>query len=338
MPASSPICNPGRPDNPVGQCRYGVGQSGLIIMSISSTIGDILQGTTGALGPRMLQLGKDTAVNAVDFPLAQIIETLHGNFCALCAHVHGMILRKGTPEYSRWRLPSHINCRRIMVDIHRDEVGPDGRPTEPDFSEPSDELIRQHGHFVLRPKDYEALRLPSRPTGRDFIFSHGARGEAGTLVFAPALPDFALRETVSHLSTAAISLIGAIPDGQITPTLRQCAYQCARRRERFFDNLDRDFQRHGADWGGDLTPQGYAAIPERILSGEPWVATRPLYSHRLRKQMRCVVFYDEAEDASFFWDTATGNIIHPARTDMAKLWRVAAPNEEFMPLRGAWDL
>jgi hypothetical protein len=97
------------------------------------------------------------------YPLAQISERMDERTCPLCQAVDGLILRTDSPEYAEWRQPSHINCRRIMEYIGRDE------PAAPDFQRPDQELIRKHGHYHLDPDKHAELRIPAEPSGRHFV-------------------------------------------------------------------------------------------------------------------------------------------------------------------------
>lgn len=56
------------------------------------------------------------------------------------------------------------NCRRVMSYISAEATA-----TEVTFREPSEELIRKHGHYHLQPDKYAELRVPAQPGGRQFI-------------------------------------------------------------------------------------------------------------------------------------------------------------------------
>ncbi len=147
-------------------------------------------------------LGRDAAMPADEFPLAEISESLDDRTCQLCAMLDGQIVRRDSPEYDEFRWPSHINCRRIMVYIGRDEVGPDGEPMQPTFVRPDKEIIAKHGHFHVEPDKYAELRMPARPEGRDFIFVRGADGQPGTLLWTEGLSEDAIRQTVIDMQLA----------------------------------------------------------------------------------------------------------------------------------------
>ncbi|HEY3283078.1 MAG TPA: hypothetical protein VGN26_12465 [Armatimonadota bacterium] len=108
--------------------------------------------------------GRDSATDREEWPHAQIVERLDGRTCELCGAVDGMVLEVGSPEYSEWRGPSHINCRRVMALISKDE--PD---VTPDFERPSQTLIERHGHYHINPRAHAELRMPAEPAGRHII-------------------------------------------------------------------------------------------------------------------------------------------------------------------------
>lgn len=147
-------------------------------------------------------LGRDAAMPADEFPLAEISETLDERVCQLCSMLDGQIVRRDSPEYDEFRWPSHINCRRIMIYIGKDEIDIDGEPMQPTFVRPDDDIIAKHGHFHVDPNKYAELRIPSRPEGRDFIFVRGPEGEPGALLWTEGLSDDAIRQTMIDMQTA----------------------------------------------------------------------------------------------------------------------------------------
>jgi hypothetical protein len=182
-------------------------------MLLADTTDLILQGTTGAVVPQAFTRGYDAAAPPDEFPRAQCLEVLDERVCPLCAHLDGMIFDRTSPAYARYRLPSHINCRRTWVFIHRDEVGPDGRPTEPDFVPPSQELIDKHGHFVSDERKYAALRVPARPTGRDFIafrppLPGGGQSRGVVLRWRDNLDNGPLQETLQTMAAGLTDPLG----------------------------------------------------------------------------------------------------------------------------------
>lgn len=259
-----------------------------------------LQGIAGALPQRFYELGRDSAVSPSEYPLAQIMEVLDDRICDLCRALHGQIVRKGSPMWYRYRFASHINDRRILVDIHRSEVDNHGRPTQPTLTpetEPSEALRRRYGHFITDRKAYRNLRVPARPTGRDFIFRRGAPGSPGSLVWAGALPDWALKQTSARVALASVRMweAGEISAAQLRVSLIQCAAPCVSRLARaaaelrlaaqearaaglpvptehpwmrYADHYDGDLADHRDDWGEDLSDEDYWRLPEAILSAD----------------------------------------------------------------------
>ncbi|MEK7767942.1 MAG: hypothetical protein AAB368_17055, partial [bacterium] len=200
---------------------------------------------------------------------------LDGRICPLCRQLNGHILEKGTALYQRYRLPSHINCRRIMVDVHKDEVNNEGDPTRatltPD-NEPDEEMRRRYGHFIGDPKKYAPLRVPARPTGRDFIYERGADGAPGKLHWAPKLPKWALQETAARIGQAAVKALGKIDDALIAITLEQCAAAVAARGDALADHAAHDYAEHHGEWGLNLTYPQYWDIPNQVFDRRPGVA------------------------------------------------------------------
>lgn len=98
------------------------------------------------------------------YPWVRISEILDDRICPLCAAVNGKVLPADSDLAKKWRQPSHIGCRRIMSYISADAT-----ETEVTFREPSEELIRRHGHYHLQPEKYVELKVPSEPGGRQFV-------------------------------------------------------------------------------------------------------------------------------------------------------------------------
>lgn len=135
-----------------------------------------LKVTASIVVTEMHNEGMSAANRPTDFPLAQISERLDRRACPLCRAVDGMILKVGTPEYAKWRQPSHINCRRRLIYISKDDTG-----AEADFEEPDAELIRKHGHFHVNPEKHAALRMPAEPAGRHVIVRRVKNLETGEI-------------------------------------------------------------------------------------------------------------------------------------------------------------
>lgn len=310
-------------------------------MDTSSLADNMLSGITGAFPATYYQLGKDD-LSPDDYPLAQIIERLDSpTICDLCKHLHGMIVRKGTPEYARWRLPSHIHCRRIMVDIHRDEVDNEGRPTEANFVEPPADLVRRHGHFVNEPKRYEALRVPARPTGRDFIVRRTA-GQQTELIFARALPDTLLRATMRQIAMTIFEDViyngpGAYA-AQHARILQQCARQSAARQ--WWDHFDSEVAHWAHQWGDYLSREQFLQLPARALEAGPDVSILN-YASRKRGEIPTVVFrarnltvgHVDLDRLHVMWSADDGKFFHVHRLNEARLLDEAG---DFAPLTGDW--
>ncbi|MFA0751364.1 MAG: hypothetical protein SLRJCFUN_001767 [Candidatus Fervidibacter sp.] len=113
-----------------------------------------------------IRLGAVEAVDAKRFPLAQI--KARPDACPFCRAMHDKVLR--VDEHSAYLPPFHINCRCVVVRLS-EGVAP------VDFNTEDEEIQRnlRHAHFVAdlvkgREVRYEALKIPARVEGRDFIF------------------------------------------------------------------------------------------------------------------------------------------------------------------------
>ncbi len=118
------------------------------------------------------QLANAARVDALpegDFPSFEIIEEMGEDTCELCMVMDGMIIDRTHPDFDEVQKPAHINCRRIIAGVGKEEVGPDGDPLEPDYERPSPALIEEHGHFMIDREKYRPLRVLSHPEGRDFV-------------------------------------------------------------------------------------------------------------------------------------------------------------------------
>ena len=234
---------------------------------LAQTIGTILAGTTGTLIPKHFGMGAEAAAPAREFPLARITEQMDGRVCPLCMSVHGMVIRRDSPQYAVWSRPSHINCRRYMIFIGASQAGPDGKPTQADFEAPDQELIDRHGHFVSEPKKYEALRVPNRPTGRDFVAYRKAGAEHVTLRVRDALPNWALQETLREMAggIANPALLNIAGD-------RELAFQIlSHAADRgLFRAPGQMYATHADDWpaAGTLSETEFAKLPERMTWDE----------------------------------------------------------------------
>jgi hypothetical protein len=128
-----------------------------------------LRMTAVILIQRLENAGRADALPADEFPLFEILEEIDDATCDLCLTLDGMIISRDHPDFDDLQQPSHINCRRVIVGVGADEVGPDEEPIEPDYERPSSELIDKHGHFMVDKERYAPLRVPAQPEGRDFI-------------------------------------------------------------------------------------------------------------------------------------------------------------------------
>lgn len=114
-------------------------------------------------------IGRVDALPEADYPMFEIIEEIDDASCDLCAMMDGMIIDRSHPDFDEAQHPAHINCRRIVAAVGKDEVGPNDKPIEPDYERPSQDLIEKHGHFMIDREKYRPLRVIAQPEGRDFV-------------------------------------------------------------------------------------------------------------------------------------------------------------------------
>lgn len=143
---------------------------------MNSEIERMLTGASSVAYTEISNLAEDLTLPMEEYPLAQIIETLDDEVCPLCEWLHGKIIRRGTPEWEQYRLPSHINCRRTFAYIPADSE------EEADFEPPPASLLQKHGHFHVDPLRYEELRVPAFADRRQFVFRRYADPEGGGVV------------------------------------------------------------------------------------------------------------------------------------------------------------
>jgi len=105
-----------------------------------------------------------------------------GDDCPLCASLQGKVFRADSEEARRFTPPLHPNCDDLWVAVGDDQVGAVDWFTKRD-EEAFKPLIEQHGTFVTQPDKYEELRVIAGPSGRDFTFRRGKKGERGTVEF-----------------------------------------------------------------------------------------------------------------------------------------------------------
>jgi len=113
--------------------------------------------------------GRVDALPEGDYPMFEIIEELDEGTCDLCLQMDGMIIERSHPDFDDAQKPAHINCRRMIAGVGKDEVGPDGDPLEPDYERPRSDLIQKHGHFMIDREKYRPLKVLAHPEGRDFV-------------------------------------------------------------------------------------------------------------------------------------------------------------------------
>lgn len=252
-------------------------------MPLADAIDQLISRTAPTLVTRSFQRAWDAAAPVDEYPLAQIIERLDSRVCPLCRALHGRIIRRDDPQFARWRLGSHINCRRVMAWIHRSETDHTGQPTQPTFPAGSDvlhtdakgrsftldQLTEKHGHFVRDPQKYAALRTPVRPTGRDFIayrkpLPGGGLAPHVTLRFRDGMPKWAVRQTLQSMGQGFTDLYGLPIPGD-----RELAVQMLWHagRSGLFSNLSAIARIRSGAWpAAALTPEDLALVPSLLLS------------------------------------------------------------------------
>ncbi|MCX7969141.1 MAG: phage head morphogenesis protein, partial [Armatimonadetes bacterium] len=120
-------------------------------------------------------LGALEALDPKNFPLAQI--RAREDACPFCRAMHNKVLR--IDQHHAYLPPFHINCRCVVVRLSEGAAPVD--------FDPDDEEIKRnlhHAHFVAdlvkgRQVRYEALKVPARVEGRDFIFRRVRDKETG---------------------------------------------------------------------------------------------------------------------------------------------------------------
>lgn len=338
-------------------------------------ITQLLSGITGAVPASIYNMAQDDVLPEDEWPLAQRIE--QAGCCALCKNRNGKVIRKDNPQYRLFLRQFHMNCKGYWAHIHKDEghyeQGPDGQAvwvkTQPDWGEVDTKLIRKHGHFIRRPEKYSALNVPARPMGRDFVFYRGYNGEPSRLVFAAALPDGYLRQTIAHIGRVVfdrmMSAEGLVADANLAV---QCAYQSAARARRdilsglerardpaakfavedlettWMDHYQSD-RHHVKDWqesqGLILSDEQYAGLAPAILAERPDVAVMRYNARKRKHRIDTVAFrvpeldYAGAhlEDACVIWEVPTAQLWHPGRLDIPRLRK----GNGFKAITGDWQ-
>ena len=236
--------------------------------SVAETVGNILEGTTGTVVQDAFTRGWEASAPVADWPLAQVSEIMDDNTCALCKWLDGKIISRKDPRYRAWLRGSHINCRRIMVYIAADEVDHEGNPTKADFTDPPQELIDRHGHFVAEPKKYAPLRVPARPTGRDFVAYRKAGEQHVTLRWRPGLSDSGLRETLQYMARQFRNVRTLEVDGDVKLAFGMAQHALDRS---LIDEhaIAEDVVKHSGAWrrraGRELTEDEFVEIPFAVL-------------------------------------------------------------------------
>jgi hypothetical protein len=109
------------------------------------------------------------ALPADEFPLFEIVEENDEDTCDLCLEEDGKTISRDDRNFEDVTAIPHINCRRTIAGISKDEVGPDGNPVEPNYEPPPAHLVEKHGHFMVNREKYAPLRIMAQPEGRDFV-------------------------------------------------------------------------------------------------------------------------------------------------------------------------
>jgi hypothetical protein len=111
-----------------------------------------------------IRLGGMEVVDPKRFPLVEI--RARADACPFCQAMNRKVFRKDA--FNAYLPPFHINCRCIVVHLQEGMAQENFDPNEV-------ESLLKHAHFVAdrvtaREVRYEALQIPARVEGRDFIF------------------------------------------------------------------------------------------------------------------------------------------------------------------------
>jgi len=111
-----------------------------------------------------IRLGGMEVVDPKRFPLVEI--RARADACPFCAAMNRKVFRKDA--FNAYLPPFHINCRCVVVHLQEGVAQENFDPSEV-------EPLLRHAHFVAdrirgREVRYEALQIPARVEGRDFIF------------------------------------------------------------------------------------------------------------------------------------------------------------------------
>jgi len=111
-----------------------------------------------------IRIGGMEAVDPKRFPLVEI--RARADACPFCQAMNRKVFRKDA--FNAYLPPFHINCRCVVVHLQEGVAQENFDPNEV-------EPLLRHAHFVAdrvrgREVRYEALQIPARVEGRDFIF------------------------------------------------------------------------------------------------------------------------------------------------------------------------
>jgi hypothetical protein len=111
-----------------------------------------------------IRLGGMEVVDPKRFPLVEI--RARADACPFCQAMNRKVFRKDA--FNAYLPPFHINCRCVVVHLQEGMAQENFDPNEV-------EPLLKHAHFVAdrvrgREVRYEALQIPARVEGRDFIF------------------------------------------------------------------------------------------------------------------------------------------------------------------------
>ena len=113
---------------------------------------------------RTIRIGGMEVVDPKRFPLVEI--RARADACPFCQAMNRKVFRKDA--FNAYLPPFHINCRCVVVHLQEGVAQENFDPNEV-------EPLLRHAHFVTdrvkgREIRYEALQIPTRVEGRDFIF------------------------------------------------------------------------------------------------------------------------------------------------------------------------
>ena len=113
-----------------------------------------LRGQSSVLVQEAVNKGRELAGNASGARLAQFSAILDKRTCRLCRRLDGQIVRTDSESFKRFSPPLHHRCRCIWAYILPDE---DPQP-EPDWKDPPESLVEEHGSLLFDEKEEFNLR------------------------------------------------------------------------------------------------------------------------------------------------------------------------------------